>query len=107
MLTKKNIIMDRQDFNKAEDAVNDVKWTVNDYADRAKDYIREQKEKNAEPTAEGWLERAKENVSEAWEDTKDAVSEAWEKTKDLADNTWEKTKDAAEDAKAEVRKATN
>ncbi len=42
--------MDRQDFNKAEDAVNDVKWTVNDYADRAKDYIREQKEKNAEPT---------------------------------------------------------
>ena len=38
--------MDRQDFNKAEDAVNDVKWTVNDYADRAKDYIREQKEKN-------------------------------------------------------------
>ncbi|UBB89184.1 hypothetical protein J4771_09940 [Candidatus Kaistella beijingensis] len=99
--------MDRQDFNKAEDAVNDVKWTVNDYADRAKDYIREQKEKNAKPTAEGWLERAKENVSEAWEDTKDAVSDAWEKTKDLADNTWEKTKDAAEDAKAEVRKATN
>ena len=88
--------MDRQDFNKAEDAVNEVKWTVNDYADRAKDYIREQKENNAEPTAEGWLERAKANVSDAWEDTKDAVSDAWEKTKDLA-----------EDAKAEVKKATN
>lgn len=88
--------MDNADYNKAENAVNDVKWTVNDYAERAKDYIREQKSKNAEPTAEGWLERAKENVADAWEDTKDAVSDAWEKTKD-----W------AEDAKAEVRKATN
>ena len=99
--------MDRQDFNKAENAVNEVKWTVNDYAERAKDYIREQKENNAEPTAEGWLERAKANVSDAWEDTKDAVSDAWEKTKDFADSTWEKTKDATEDAKAEVKKATN
>ena len=99
--------MDRQDFNKAEDAVNEVKWTVNDYADRVKDYIREQKENNAEPTAEGWLERAKANVSDAWEDTKDAVSDAWEKTKDFADSAWEETKDKAEDAKAEVKKATN
>ncbi|MCQ4035981.1 hypothetical protein [Kaistella montana] len=99
--------MDRQDYNKAENAVNEVKWTVNDYAERAKDYIREQKENNAEPTAEGWFERAKANVSDAWEDTKDAVSDAWEKTKDLADNAWENTKDAAEDAKAEVKKATN
>ncbi len=99
--------MDRQDFNKAENAVNEVKWTVNDYADRAKDHIREQKENNAEPTAEGWLERAKANVSDAWEDTKDAVSDAWEKTKDFADSAWEETKDKAEDAKAEVKKATN
>ena len=88
--------MERQDYNKAENAVDKAKWTVNDYAERAKDYIREQKHKNAEPTADGWMERAKENVSEAWEDTKDAVSDAWEKTKD-----W------SEDAKAEVRKATN
>ena len=88
--------MDRQDYNKAENALDKAKWTVNDYADRAKDYIREQKEKNTEPTADGWMERAKENVSDAWEDTKDAVSDAWEKTKD-----W------TEDAKAEVRKATN
>lgn len=88
--------MDNADYNKAENAVNDVKWTVNDYADRAKDYIREQREKNVEPTAEGWFERAKDNVKDAWEDTKDAVSDAWEKTKD-----W------TEDAKAEVRKATN
>lgn len=99
--------MDRQDFNNAENAVNEVKWTVNDYADRAKDYIREQKENNAEPTAEGWLERAKANVSDTWEDTKDAVSDAWEKTKDFADSAWEETKDKAEDAKAEVKKATN
>lgn len=88
--------MDRQDYNKAENKVDDVKWTVNDYADRAKDYIREQRAKNEEPTSEGWLERAKDNISDAWEDTKDAASEAWEKTKD-----W------SEDAKAEVRKATN
>lgn len=99
--------MDNQDLNKAEnavertgdaikDAANNVKWKADEYADRAKDYIREQKEKNVEPTAEGWLERAKENVADAWEDTKDAVSDAWEKTKD-----W------AEDAKAEIRKATN
>ena len=88
--------MDRQDYNKAENAVDKAKWTVDDYADRAKDYIREQKEKNAVPTAECWLERAKHNISDAWEDTKDAASDAWEKTKDLA-----------EDAKAEVKKATN
>lgn len=99
--------MDNQDYNKAEMAVNDVKWTVNDYSDRAKDYIREQRKNNAEPTAEGWLERAKANVSDAWEDTKDAVSDAWEKTKDFADDAWDDTKDAAEDAKSEVRKATN
>ncbi|MDN3606691.1 hypothetical protein [Kaistella yonginensis] len=88
--------MDRQDYNKAEDAVNETKWTVNNYADRAKDYIREQRDKNTEPTAEGWMERAKDNISDAWEDTKDAVSEAWENTKD-----W------SEDVKAEVRKKTN
>ena len=88
--------MDRQDYNKAEGAVEKAKWTVNDYADRAKDYIREQKEKNTEPTQEGWMERAKENVYDAWESTKDAVSDVWEKTKD-----------AAVDAQAEVKKATN
>lgn len=88
--------MDRQDYNKAENAVDKAKWTVNEYAERAKDYIREQKNKNTEPTAEGWIEKAKANISEAWEDTKDAVSEAWEKTKD-----W------TEDAKAEFRKETN
>ncbi|UOE41046.1 hypothetical protein MTP09_14270 [Chryseobacterium suipulveris] len=99
--------MDTQDYNKAENAVDKAKWTINDYADRAKDYIREQREKNEEPTHEGWMERARNNISDAWEDTKDAVSNAWETTKDLADDAWEKTKDAAEDAKAEVRKATN
>ena len=88
--------MDRQDYNKAEDAVEKAKWQVNDYADRAKDYIREQKEKNTEPTHEGWMNKAKENVSDAWESTKDAASDAWEKTKDLS-----------VDAKAEVKKATN
>ena len=88
--------MDNQDYNKAENAVDKAKWTADDYADRAKDYIRELKDKNVEPTADGWMERAKENVSDAWDDTKDAVSDAWEKTKDLG-----------EDAKSEVRKATN
>ena len=38
--------MDTQDYNKAENAVDKAKWTINDYADRAKDYIREQREKN-------------------------------------------------------------
>ncbi len=110
--------MDRQDYNKAENAVNNAKWTVNDYADRAKDYIREQKEKNATPTQEGWFERAKENVSEAWEDTKDAVSNAWEETKDWSDQAWERSKDTAndvtdslkdkaQDARAEFNKRTN
>lgn len=110
--------MDRQDYNKAENAVDKAKWTVNDYADRAKDYIREQKEKNENPTAEGWMERAKENVSDAWDTTKDAVSDAWEKTKDWSEDAWENTKyaadnvadaakDTAEDAKAEWNKSTN
>ncbi len=99
--------MDRQDYNDAEHTVNKAKWTVNDYADRAKDYIRDKKRKNATPTHEGWMERAKENIGDAWEDTKDAVSSAWEKTKDMADEAWEDTKDAAEDGKAEIRKATN
>lgn len=88
--------MDNSDYNKAENAVNEVKWKADEYADRAKDYIREQRAKNEEPTAEGWLERAKANVSDAWEETKDAASDAWEKTKD-----W------SEDVASEVRKATN
>lgn len=99
--------MDNSDYNKAENAVNEAKWKMDQYADRVKDYIREQKEKNEEPTQEGWFERVKDNVSEAWENTKDAASEAWENTKDWADDAWDKTKDAAEDVKAEVRKSTN
>lgn len=99
--------MDNSDYNKAENAVDKVQWKADQYAERAKDYIREQREKNLEPTAEGWMERAKSNVADAWEDTKDAVSDAWENTKNWADDAWENTKDAAEDAKAEVKKATN
>ena len=99
--------MDNQDYNRAENAVDKAKWTVNDYADRAKDYIREQREKNMEPTAEGWMDRAKENVSDAWEDTKDAVSNAWEETKDWAENAWENTKDAADDAWDATKDAAN
>lgn len=99
--------MNNENLNKAEKAVNEVKWTANEYADRAKDYIREQRQKNMEPTAEGWLERAKANVADAWEDTKDAVSDAWEKTKDMADDAWDATKDAALDAQNEIKKATN
>ncbi len=99
--------MDNQDYNRAENAVDKVKWTVQDYAERAKDYIREQRDRNQEPTADGWMERAKDNVSDAWEDTKDAVSDAWEKTKNWADDAWDATKDAAHDAKNEIDKATN
>lgn len=99
--------MDRQDYNKAENAVDKAQWKLNDYADRAKDYIREQKEKNVEPTKEGWLERAKANVADAWDDTKDAVSDAWDKTKAWADENWDKAKDAAVDAEAEIKKKTN
>lgn len=82
--------------NDAEKAVNDVKWGVNDMAERAKEYIREQRDRNEEPTQEGWLNRAKENIKEGWEDTKDAASDAWEKLKD-----W------TVDAEGEVKKATN
>lgn len=99
--------MDNQDYNKAERAVDNAKWKANEYADRAKDYIRDQRKNNLEPTAEGWLERAKDNVSDAWEDTKDAVSDAWEKTKDWTEDAWDSTKDAAHDAKNEIDKATN
>lgn len=94
-------------YEKAENAVDKAQWKVDEYAERAKDYIREQRAKNLEATEQGWLDRVKENVSEAWEDTKDAANDAWKNTKNWADETWEKTKDAAEDAKAEVRKATN
>ncbi|MBF5026476.1 hypothetical protein [Planobacterium oryzisoli] len=97
--------MDNRDYNRAENAVNEAKWTVNEYADRAKDYIRESRRNNQEPTMEGWYERAKANVSEAWEDTKDAVSNAWENTKDFADDAWDNTKDAAHDASNATRDA--
>ncbi|MFC6268790.1 hypothetical protein [Frigoriflavimonas asaccharolytica] len=88
--------MDNQDYNKAENAVDKVKWKAEDLADRAKAYINEKRDNDEEATHEGWLERAKDNVADAWEDTKDAVS-----------NAWEGTKDAAVDAEAEVKKATN
>lgn len=51
--------MDNQDLNKAENVVNKAQWKINEVADKAKEYIREQRDKNEEPTAEGWLERAK------------------------------------------------
>ena len=88
--------MDNQDYNKAENAVNQAKWKAEELAEKAKDYINEKRENDEEATHEGWLERAKNNISEAWEDTKDAAS-----------NAWENTKDAAEDVKAEIRKKTN
>lgn len=88
--------MDNQDYNKAENTVNQAKWKAEDLAEKAKDYINEKRENDEEATHEGWLERAKNNISEAWEDTKDAAS-----------NAWENTKDAAEDVKAEIRKKTN
>ena len=88
--------MDNQDYNKAENAVDKAKWKAENLADRAKDYINERRNNDEEATAEGWMERAKHNLSDAWEDTKDAVSDAWENTKD-----------AAEDVKAEIRKKTN
>ena len=88
--------MDNQDYNKAENAVDQAKWKAENLADRAKDYINEVRAKDEEATEEGWMERAKNNIADAWDDTKDAVSYAWENTKD-----------AAEDVKAEIRKKTN
>ena len=99
--------MENHDYNKAEnavdnakdgvkDAANTTKWKVEDYAQRAKDYINEERNNDREATHEGWLDRAKNNVSDAWESTKDAANDAWEKTKDLS-----------VDAEAEVKKATN
>lgn len=99
--------MHTPDHNDAERAIDKTKWTVNDYADRAKDYVREHRDRNETPTSEGWMERAKDNVADAWEDTKDAVSDAWEKTKDWSDDAWDSTKDAGEDVKAEWNKKTN
>ncbi len=103
----KDIIMDTQDYNKAENAVEKARWTINEYAEKAKAYIREKRDNNEEPTREGWIERAKNNAADAWENTQDAISDAWDKAKDYADGAWEKTKDAAEDVKSEFRKSTN
>lgn len=99
--------MDNRDYNNAENAVNKAQWKANEYAERAKDYIREQKRNNMEPTQEGWMERARENVADAWEDTKDAVSDAWKKTKNWTENAWEDTKDAASDAADKTKQAWN
>lgn len=99
--------MNNKDYNKAENAIDNIKngikdtanktkWKVEEYADKAKAYINEERSNDREATKEGWLDRAKDNVSDAWENTKDAAHDAWEKTKDLS-----------EDAKAEVKKATN
>ena len=99
--------MDNKNLNKVENAVNEVQWKVHNYADRARDYIQQQRNENKEPTEEGWLNEVKNNVADAWEDTKDAASNVWAESKTWANDTWEKTKDAAEDVKAEIKKATN
>lgn len=88
--------MENQDYNKAENAVDKVQDKLNNYADQVKAYIKDQKEKNQEPTQEGWFETLKSNASEAWDDVKDAASEAWEKTKDFA-----------VDVESEIKKKTN
>lgn len=86
---------------------NPTNWNVENYENRLRDYRNETKENNQPITEQGWLDRVKDNVSDAWEDTKDAASEAWQKTKNWTEDAWENTKDAAEDVKAEVRKSTN
>ena len=88
--------MHTPDHNDAERAINETKWTVNDYADRAKDYINEKRNNDEEAQQEDWMDRVKNNFSDAWDDVKDKANDAWEKTKD-----------AAEDVKAEWNKKTN
>ena len=88
--------MENQDYNNAENAVDKAQSKLNDYADQVKAYIKEKKEKNEEPTQEGWFESLKSNVSDAWDDIKDSASDAWEKTKDFA-----------VDVEAEIKKKTN
>ncbi len=99
--------MNNSEYNKAENAVdntkdslkgaaNDAKWKVEDLADRAKEYINEKRNNDEEARQEDWLDRAKNNFSDTWEDVKDKANDAWEKTKD-----------AAEDVKAEWNKKTN
>ena len=88
--------MDNRDYNKAEDAVDKAQWKAEHLGQRAKDYINESRANDKEATAEGWMERAKHNIADAWEDTKDAVASAWDSTKD-----------AAIDVEAEVKKKTN
>ncbi|WP_434979265.1 hypothetical protein [Daejeonia sp. YH14] len=99
--------MDKENFNKAENAVDktenalregaqNVKNKVSDLADKARDYIREQKSKNETPTREGWFATLKDDLKDGWDDMKDTASDAWESFKD-----W------GEDAKAEIRKKTN
>ena len=43
--------MDNQNLNRAENAIDNAQWKIDNNADRARDYIREQREKNLEPTA--------------------------------------------------------
>jgi len=105
--TKNINVMNNSEYNKAENAVdntkdslkgaaNDAKWKVEDLADRAKEYINEKRNNDEEARQEDWLDRAKNNFSDTWEDVKDKANDAWEKTKD-----------AAEDVKAEWNKKTN
>ena len=35
--------MDNKNLNKVENAVNEVQWKVDNYADRARDYIQQQR----------------------------------------------------------------
>lgn len=64
-------------------------WNVENYEDRVKDFRSECRRRNENPTEENWMQRVRENVSDAWEDTKDAASEAWENTRNWVDDTWQ------------------
>jgi len=96
-----------QEFNRAQNEMNQAgthaKHSVESYSQGAKDYITEMRNRNEEPTREGFFERAKESAQDAWEDTKHAAADAWDKTKDWATDAWDKTKDAAHDAKNQMK----
>lgn len=87
--------MNNPDFDR--DAPKRNQWNVENYEDRVKDYRSEYRKRNQNPTEEGWMERVKENVADAWEDTKDAASEAWQKTKNWVDDTWDSATNERED----------
>lgn len=69
------------------------KWSIDNLAQKANEFVQEFKQKNLEPDRNEWFERVKNNVSDTWDDVKDAAQNVWDKTQEEISSAFDKNRE--------------